>query len=234
MTAEPFPVFREMRSVRSRMYAALDRQVWPRDQTELYFLLAVLNCLMAVVANDLGYPQSAEELIRSGWAYAMVIDHRPLMAHLRLELAGIAYWDRPRQSRDLAQSGLRYLPDGPNAAYLHLEYGTAAARLGDAEAARRAIASANEAREREHSDELLEIGGEFSFSRATQHYMAGSAVIEIPQAETLAIEELERATELYAAGPGPGEHFGYAAAHSGPRRACPAALSGFIAGQRSG
>ena len=151
---------------------------------------------MAVAMDDLGYPQPAEELIRAGWAYAAAIDHRPLMAHLRLELASIAYWHRPRQSRDLAQSGLRYLADGPNASQLHLYYGRAAARLGDAATARRAIASASEAREREHQDELLEIGGEFRFSRATQHYMAGSVLIETPQAEAGAIEELEQATEL--------------------------------------
>ena len=182
MTAEPFPVFREMRRLRSRIYAALDRQLWPRDQTELYFLLGALNCLMAVAASDLGYMQAGEELVRAAWAYATAIDHRPLMAHLRLELAGIAYWDRPRQSRDLAQSGLRYLSDGPNAAQLYLQYGRAAARLGDATTARRAIESAKEARERAHQDDLLEIGGEFGFSRATQHYMAGSALVEIPQA----------------------------------------------------
>jgi tetratricopeptide (TPR) repeat protein len=209
MSAEPFAIFQEMRRVRSRIYAALDRQLWPRDQTELYFLLAVLNCLMAVATDDLGYPQSAQELVRAGWAYATAIDHRPLMAHLRLELAGIAYWHRPLQSRDLAQSGLRYLSDGPNAAQLHLEHGRAAARLGDTATARRAIVSASEAREREHHDELLEIGGEFSFSRATQHYKAGSVLIEIPQAETEAIEELERAIELYSADPASGEHYGY-------------------------
>jgi hypothetical protein len=68
---------------------------------------------------------------------------------------------------------------------------------------------ANDARDRDHADELLEIGGEFGFSRATQHYMAGSGLVEIPQAETAAIDELERATQLYAAGPGPGENYGY-------------------------
>ena len=198
-----------MRRVRSRIYAALDRQLWPRDQTELYFLLGALHCLMAVAADDLGYPQSGEELVRAGWAYATAIDHRPLMAHLRLELAGIAYWQRPRQSRDLAQSGLRYLSDGPNAAQLYLQYGRAAARLGDATTARRAIESATEARERAHQDDLLEIGGEFGFSRATQHFMAGSGLLELPQAQSAAIEELQRATELYAAGPGPGEQYGY-------------------------
>jgi tetratricopeptide (TPR) repeat protein len=209
MTAEPFLVFREMRRVRSRIHGALDRQLWPRDQTELYFLLGALNCLMAVAASDLGYPQAGEELIRAAWAYATAIDHRPLMAHLRLELAGIAYWARPRQSRDLAQSGLRYLSDGPNAAQLYLQYGRAAARLGDATTARRAIESATEARERVHQDDLLEIGGEFGFSRATQHYMAGSGLIEISQGQSVAIEELQRATELYAAGPGPGEQYGF-------------------------
>lgn len=210
MAGEPLPLFLEMRRVRDRIYAALDRRLWPRDQTELYFQLAALSCLMAAAANDLGYPQAAEELVRSGWAYATAIDHRPLMAHLRLELAGITFWDRPRQSLELAQSGLQYLPDGPNAAQLYLQYGRAAARLGDATTAGEAIASAGEAREREYNDDLLEIGGEFRLSRATQHYLAGAAIIEIPEAMTEAITELERATELYATGPEPGEDHGYA------------------------
>ena len=208
-TAEPLSVFRDLRRLRSRIYVALDRQLWPRDQTELYFLLGALHCLMAVAADYLGYSQAGEELLRAGWAYATAIDHRPLMAHVRIELAGIAYWQRPRQSRDLAQSGLRYLSDGPNAAQLHLQYARAAARLGDAAAAQSAIVSAAEARERCHDDELLEIGGEFGFSRATQHFVAGSGLVELPQAQSVAIEELQRATELYGAGPGPGEQYNY-------------------------
>jgi hypothetical protein len=209
MTGEPFGLFLDMRRVRDRMYAALERRLWPRDSTELYFLLGVLSCLMAVAADDLGYPHAGEELVRSAWAYPTAIDHRPLMARLRLELAGIAFWPRPRQSRDLAASGLSYLSDGPQAAYLNLQFGRAAARLGDAEAARRAIAAAGEARDREHQDDVLEIGGEFDFSRATQHYMAGSTLVEIPGAESEAISQLERAAELYAAGPGPGETHGF-------------------------
>jgi hypothetical protein len=83
MTGDPFPLFLETRRVRNRLYAALDRRLWPRDETELYFLLGGLNGLMANAADDLGYSSAAEELIRAGWAYAIAIDHRPLMGYLR-------------------------------------------------------------------------------------------------------------------------------------------------------
>ena len=115
MTGEPFALFQEMRRVRDRMYAALDRRLWPRDQTDLYMLLGCLNCLMAAAADDdLGHPSASEELIRAGWAYAVAIDHKPLMAKLRSDLAAVAYWhNRPRQARDLADSGLKYLAVWP-------------------------------------------------------------------------------------------------------------------------
>jgi tetratricopeptide (TPR) repeat protein len=206
MTGEPFALFQEMRRVRDRMYTALDRRLWPRDQTDLYMLLGCLNCLMAAAADDLGYPNASEELIRAAWAYAIAIDHRPLMAKLRADLAAVAYWrNRPRQARELASSGLRYLAGGPNAAQLHLKYGRAAARLGDSDVARRAIGEAHDARELRHEDDLLPLGGEFGFSRASQHYLAGSALLEITGAERDAITELERAAELYEAGPEEGE-----------------------------
>ena len=206
MTGEPFPLFREMRRVRARIYRLLDGNLRPGDQADLYFLLGCLSDLMAVAASGLGYPQAAEELIRSGWAYATAIDHRPLMAHLRLQLASIFFWEnRPRQARELAEDGLRYLQDGPNAAHLHVKYARAAARLGDAEGARQAIADAQDAREREHSDVVLALGGEFGLSLATQSYFAGSALAEIEGAESDAGEHLERAVALYDAGPGPGE-----------------------------
>ena len=206
MISEPFGMFQEMRRVRDRMYAALDRRVWPRDQTDLYLLLGCLNCLMAAAADDLGYPYASEELIRAGWAYAVAIDHKPLMAKLRADLANVAYWrNRPQQARDLAGSGLRYMVGGPNAAQLHLKYGRAAARLGDVDVARRAIGQARDARDQRNEDDLLQLGGEFGFSRASQHYLAGSTFLEITAAERDAIAELELATELYEAGPEEGE-----------------------------
>ena len=66
-----------------------------------------------------------------------------------------AWRNRPRQARDLAGSGLKYLASGPNAAQLHLKYGRAAARICDADVTRRAIGQARDARERRNDDDLL-------------------------------------------------------------------------------
>src|SRR5690349_2108478 len=204
LTGEPFPLFTDMRRVRNRVAEALERRQWPRDAAELYLLAGALSALMAAAATNLGYPRAAEELARAGWAYATIIDHRPLMARLRLCAAYAVYWDgRPDQAVDLARSGVVYLADGQNAAQLHLLAGLASARRGDQAGARKAIAAARDARERDHHDELLEIGGEFGFSRATQAYYAGFVLAQARAGEAAA--ELEAAVGLYEAGPGPGE-----------------------------
>ena len=224
LTGETFGLFTEMRRVRNRITEALGRRQWPRDAAELYLLAGCLSALMAAAAVNLGYPREAGELTRAGWAYATIIDHRPLMARLRLCAAYAAYWSgHPELSADLARSGLGFLSDGQSAAQLHLFGGLAAARRGDAAGARQVIAAARDARDREHHDELLEIGGEFGFSLATQSYYAGFLLSEaardpMPRGSKPsgskpsgskqsgdAAGELEHATRLYAAGPGPGE-----------------------------
>jgi tetratricopeptide (TPR) repeat protein len=202
----PFAVFLDMRRVRDRIYRLLDRRLWPREQTDLYFLLGCLNGLMASPANQLGYPDAAEELNRAGFAYANAIDHRPLMAFLRGELSVYAYYrGRFEESRDLALSGLRYLSSGRTGAGLHIYHARAAGRLGDADAARQAVRDAHEARDRDYSDELLEMGGIYLISVATHHGQAGSALTVTPDGEREAAEELERAVGLYDEGPRPGE-----------------------------
>ena len=206
LTGEPLPLFIDMRRVRGRIYTALDRQIWPRDRVELYFLLGCLSGLMADAADDLGSAAAGEELARAGWAYAASIDHKPLMSWLRMELGHIAKWAaRPRQSLELAAGGLEYVTAGPNGAQLQLLRAVAAARLGDTETVSEAIAAAGQARDRDYADDVLALGGEFGFSRATQHYCAGSALGLVPGSQVAAIAELELALGLYAAGPEPGE-----------------------------
>jgi hypothetical protein len=110
---------------------------------------------------------------------------------------------RIAESDELAVTGLEFLSQGPEAAHLYLNHARAAAGLGDA--ARQAVAQAHEARGRDHSDDLLDIGGEFAVSIATHHALAGAALAAIEGAEGDAATELERSTSLYDQGPGPGE-----------------------------
>jgi transcriptional regulator with XRE-family HTH domain len=212
MTGDPFTMFLEMRRVRERAYRLLEGRLRPGDQASLYFLVGCLNDLMAVPASALGYPQAAAELIRAGWAYAQAIDNRPLMAHLRLQLASIMLWDgQPRRAHGLAEDGLRHLASGPTGVNLHLKLAQAAACTGDAGSARRAIAAASDARDLTRTDDVAAIGGEFGLSAATEHYFAGSALVLIGGAETDAAARLEQALRLYDAGPQPGEQHWFGA-----------------------
>ncbi len=207
MTGEPFSLFTRMRRVREVMYSALSRKLWLRDQADLCFLIGCLHSLMADAAEALGSPDLAQELARAGLGYALAIDHRPLAAQLRLNLAITALWNGlPLRAAELAKSGLAHLPDGPNAAQLQLIGARSAARLGDARTTHSLIDEARRIRDIDYSDDLLAIGGEFGFSMASQHYFAGSALVELTGEESGAAGELARAVELYRAGPLPGEH----------------------------
>jgi hypothetical protein len=210
-TGTPLQAFLDMRQVRDRIYRLLDGRARPRDEAELYFLLGCLHELMGLTANRLGYPDAAEELLRTGWAYANVIDHNALRGMVRARLSYVMYWrGRYTDSRDLAADGLRYASQGLVGANLHLEQARALARLGEPDAARQQVGLAHAAWEDRNRDDLAEIGGEeFALSQAATHSMAGSALAETSHGHEAA-GELERAIFLYDEGPRPGEHHGVA------------------------
>jgi hypothetical protein len=210
-SGSPLTAFLEARRTRDRVYRLLDRRLWPREHTDLYFILGCINGLMGITANRLGYPDAAEELIRSGWAYANAIDHQPLRGLLRAKLSTVMYWQgRFRESHDLAADGLRYLAQGPVAANLHLNYACAAARLGDLETARQAVELAHAAREADYHDDIVELGGEeFALSRATTSAKAGRALADTGGDEREAAAELERAISLYDHEADPSEQHWY-------------------------
>jgi len=210
-TGAPLPAFLDMHQVRDRIYRLLDRRSRPRDEAELYFLLGCLHELMGLTANRLGYPDAAEELLRTGWAYANVIDHNALRGMVRARLSYVMYWrGRYADSRDLAADGLRYASRGLVGANLHLEQARALARLGEPDAARQQVGLAHAAWEDRSRDDLAEIGGEeFALSQAATCSMAGSALAETGHGREAA-GELERAILLYDQGPRPGEHHGVA------------------------
>jgi hypothetical protein len=206
-SGSPLSAFLEARRVRDRIYRLLDRRLWPREQSDLYFVLGCIHGLMGINANRLGYPDAAEELIRAGWAYANIIDHNGLRAMLRAKLSTVMYWrGRFRESHDLAADGLRYLSQGPLRGNLHLNHACAAARLGDLETARQAVMLAHAARESDYRDDLVEIGGEeFSLSRATTYAKGGRALVDTGADRDEAVAELNSAVSLYGQSQTPDE-----------------------------
>ena len=121
------------------------------------------------------------------------------------------YWyNQPQQARDLGEDGLRYLDEGPNGAYLHVRYAAAAAQLGDSDGAYRALSRGRDAREREYTDDMLEIGGEFAISLASHLRDIGTVLTDIDGADQEAVDELQHAVAAYGAGPGPGEQHWFA------------------------
>jgi hypothetical protein len=207
-SGSPLSAFLETRRVRDRVYRLLDRRLWPREQSDLHFALGCLNGLLGVNANRLGYPDAAEELLRAGWAYANTIDHALLKGMLREKLSYVMYWrGRFRDAHDLAADGLRYAPQGALGAGLHLEQARAAARLGDLDTTRRAVALAHTARENDSRDDLVAIGGEFALSRATTYAKAGGALSETPDASREAAAALEGAISLYEQSSTTGEEY---------------------------
>jgi hypothetical protein len=210
-TGAPLPAFQDTRRVRDRVNRLLDRRQRPREQADLYFLAGCLNGLMGITANRLGYPDAAEELLRAGWAYANVIEHSALRGWLRINFSYVMYWRGwYAESRDMAADGLRYAPSGLTGADLYLMHARALARVGDADAARRAVGLAHAAQESGDRDDLVELGGECALSRATTYAMAGTALAEIGGDGSEAARELETAISLYDQGPGPGEEHGFA------------------------
>jgi len=206
-SGSPLPTFLEARRVRDRIYRLLDRRLRPREQTDLYFLVGCVNALMGLNANQLGYPDAAEELLRAGWAYANAIDHNPLRGKVRATLASVSYWrGRFHEASEHASDGLRYISQGPLGADLHLNHARAVARLGEPDMARQAVGLAQAARDADYHDDLTEIGGnQFAQHLAMTHTLAGGALVETNAYGPDAAEELERAISLYEEEPNPGE-----------------------------
>jgi transcriptional regulator with XRE-family HTH domain/tetratricopeptide (TPR) repeat protein len=205
-TGEPFPVFLEMRRVRDRIHRLLELRLWPREQTDLYFMIACLDGLMGSQAFRLGYLDAAEEFVRAGFAYAAAIGHGPLQGDLRRRQARFAYErGRIKDTIALCANGLGYVSTGPGAAFeLHQQQARAAAQMGDDGQARQAVDAARDAFNAGHTDDLVDIGGAFVCSTATHHYCVGAALARVAEASREAEAEFTQAVDLYSSGSGTG------------------------------
>lgn len=209
LTAEPISLFSKLRTARDDLHRAMSLRSWPGDQRELHVMLACVNGFMATAAHHAGSAAAAEGLAYAGLTYATAISDRSLIGQLRANLATIAYWSGSlHDCLDQADAGLEQNPDGLVTAQLHLLRARAAARLGDFNAALRAVADADQARDAyQATDPKLGLTvSQITFSSASHHYYTGAVHAYVPDSEKDAAAELERAIELYTEGRGSGDY----------------------------
>lgn len=196
----PLPLFVEMRHLQERARQALERRIHPPQAIELYFIIGALSGLMANAGMDMGRRAPADQLARAAFTYAGIAGHRSLMGWARGMQASVAFWDRRHADAvEYAEDGVAHLPHGVGAARLHMIRARALAVLGREREAVEALREADEVRRRGGMPDELheEIGGEFAFPAAKQHYYASVARLHLGHVGE-AIEEGRRALELYA------------------------------------
>jgi len=195
----PLPLFVEMRGIAERARKALELRVHPHQARELYFLTGAVCGLMANASMDLGRRGPADTLARAAWTYGSVAGHASLMGWARGMQAQVALWDkRYHDALSYAEEGLSHLSTGSGGARLHMLKARACAVLQRRGEAMEALARAEESRGAGPGDELHdEIGGEFAFLPAKQHYYASVAHLHLGDAER-AIRQGWSALDLYA------------------------------------
>ncbi|MGW0902912.1 helix-turn-helix domain-containing protein [Streptomyces sp. NPDC002853] len=194
-------LFPEMIRTRDRIYQILEGHQYPCQTRELYFLAAVVSCLLAEASQGFGLRIAALEQTRAAWAYAELAGHESIRAWCRSAQSWHAYRDgRPHEAVALARSGQSYARRNPAAQQrLHSMEGTALALMGDEAAAVRAFSAATDdrARIRTRDDFFDEVGGVFIADAAKQFQNEANGMIVLGRAEDAA-QCARTAIELYA------------------------------------
>jgi len=135
-----------------------------------------LSGILAYAALDDGHPRTALAHANAAWEAASVVGSDQLRAWIRgTQSLILRFAQRYPEALDRTLDGLRYAKTGTAKARLLAGVAQCQANMGDAPAARLALAQAQTAfDERRGVDEL---GGVFSFSRAKLLYYSGSSLI---------------------------------------------------------
>ncbi len=195
LTQPPLPLLRRTLELRRRVFGLLEGRLRPAQARELYVLAGRLCGLAAWMVGDLGYTAEAGTHARIAWLCADLSDHPGLRGWVRATQSKLAYWDgRPRTSAQLAEDGLQ---QGLRDSGRVLLAGLAArgwAGTGDPDRARGALRVVTA--EREGLTGADEVGGVWGFSRAQEHYLAGTTRLWMHEPEQAA-RDADRAVWLY-------------------------------------
>ena len=169
--------------VQHGVYQLLENRHRPQQARELYLLAGVVGGLLAKASHDLADSHAALTQARAAFVCADNADHDGLRAWLRGLQTMVAYWaGRPAESVRYARSGAEYAArsKGTVSVWLPASEARALAVLGDLDGTWAAIRRAEQAWEQVEHDQLDQLGGICTFTRARTLYYAADALAWLP------------------------------------------------------
>jgi hypothetical protein len=170
LSKPPLTLFYALSRLRTEVFDLLDRRQRPGLLPPLYAVAGRLCALLAHASADLGHASAAETHTRTAWLCADLADDDSLRAYVRWVQANVAFWAGDyRQAAQIAANGQRYATKGSNLLRLASQEARAWAACGEAAEVERALALAEQARDRVVPDDLA---GVFRFDPGKAAYYA--------------------------------------------------------------
>lgn len=183
------------------VFTLLEQRQRPMQARQLYLLAGVAGGLLAKASHDLAEPLAAMTHARAAFVCADNAEHDGLRAWVRGLQSLIAYWSgRHSEAVHYAQAGAEFADrtGGSARVWLGVSEARGWAALGNAVEARTALDRADHAWDGHTPDDLDDIGGICTFSRARQLYYAADAMTWLPVEGDAAAMAAESAVEAYS------------------------------------
>jgi hypothetical protein len=198
----PLPqILTELVEIQNTVYELLERRQRPQQARDLYLFAGVVGGLLAKASHDFADPHAAMTQARAAFMCADNADHDGLRAWLRGLQTMVAYWaGRHYESVRFARSGFEYATRSHStvAVWLLASEARSLAAMGNADDGQAAIQRAEEKWAHVKADELDELGGICTFSRARQLYYAADAFAWLSGNSAIAEDYSTQAVEAYS------------------------------------
>ncbi|MFI0454153.1 hypothetical protein [Actinomadura sp. 6N118] len=188
-------------NVQDIMFTLLEQRQRPQQASHLYFLAGVTGGMLAKASHDLAEPHAAMTQARTAFLCADTAGHDGLRAWLRGLQSFITYWaGRPHESVRYAQEGAEFADRAGNSStvWLAMNEARAWAALRNPANTTAAIRRAEDAWDRVQPDDMDELGGLATFSRARQLYYAADALAWLPDEAAEAERYSSEAVSAYS------------------------------------
>lgn len=194
------------------LFRLLEGRQPPAYTKRLLLMAGVTSGILAKVSHDFGDSHAALTQSRTAFLCADTADHVGMRAWIRGLQSLIAYWGgRYHESVRYAQQGASYAPVNTTSVWLPLNEARAWAALGNTSATFDALGRADHARDKVEFDDIDELGGFCTFSRARQTYYAADALAWLPAEAQTAEQFALQALQAYVDTSAPEWAFGDAA-----------------------